>query len=586
MTTHEILDSRFRANRTNLRTWRELRNIGQAMWSQAEEDQLRRECLQVTGFNTTTTTHSSCPVPPPSVSNATLWAASFDRYGLPLSDLFTYGLRPHPSSTRGARARYLTPAFCQLLVVVMVHPVFQARIHLLRHVLQRVVCLRMGVHQPPVGPAADIDDGAIPVLDDMAEALYNADQSMGQTEAYHGALWLYIQEHGVQTHPEVVHLVNAIGKAIEHERARGGSDVPADSTPDCRNLFFLQLWDLQLLVRVLDGMASSSSSFSSSSSSSHGSYLPAEAYHRQWLSVTRRVRPYIETKVDALVESWFLLDERNHRVRQKLMAQRSGRPVFDVAEEDFRPLYAKSGLITVGMRSVLCGDYLRPLCPFVGGGTASAGGVVGLEVQSGLTVDAAVQEEENIVDAVQAGDYIDYEMQDLGTEVQSTNNSDNDDIIDPQETDDDLELQAAYNNYTAMQATTTATANDDNDDDTEVESAKHLDNPTIPPRGVTNPDDSDEYEPSIGGDSDDYEDHETVRARRSRLRRHRRSSSSESPSGSIASFYSVNSSEPGEWAPPDGADELPEPRNEHIARRSLPEQACHRPAFQRRLGFD
>lgn len=510
MPVFEILDSKFSANRTGLRTWRELRFIGKPMWSQAEEDKLRRECLALfdDGFSLIL----------PLSSNATLWAAAFDRYGVPLSDLFTYGLKPHPSSTRGPRATYLTPLCCQFLVVIMVHPIFQAKIDLVRHVLQHVVCLRMGVHQPPVGPASDISDDANTTLDLTAGILYNADETMGQIEAYHGALWLYLQEFGTYTHPEIVSLLEALRVAFKKVKASKGNNIPGDDTPYCRHLFFVQLWDLQFLVQVLNDMASPRG------------YLPAEAYHKQWLRVTRKVRPYIESKVENLAESWFLLDERNHRVRRKLLARMSGRPIYDIGEEDFRPLYARSELITVGMRSILCGDFLKPLCP---------------------------SEQIDVADPEIQEDATDTEMQEHDREIvmQSTHND-----IDTQDTDDDIEMQAALDDIAKQSL------------EVNINLPSAVNDAYVPPRKSRVADDSDEYEPSISGDEDD-DDYQTAQAQQAR--RHRSPSST-----SIASFYSISSSMADELEP--NNDNSPAPRNEHIARRGLPEQDRHKPVFRRR----
>ncbi|ROW07350.1 hypothetical protein VMCG_03896 [Cytospora schulzeri] len=551
----EILDSKFNANRTGLRSWRELRSIGRAMWSQAEEDKLRRECLTVSDDGN--------PFMLPLTSNATLWAVAFERYGVPLSDLFTYGLKPHPKSTRGPRAKYITPLCCQLLVVIMVHPIFQAKIDLVRYVLQCVICLRMGVHQPPVGPATDISDDANPTLDRIADILYNEDESMGQIEAYHGALWLYIQESGIYTHPEIVNLVEALRVAFKDVKAFQGASIPGDNTPHCRTLFFLQLWDLQFLLQVLNDMASPRG------------YLPAEEYHKQWLKVARRVRPYIESKIEDLVESWFLLDERNDRVRQKLFAMRSGRPIYDIGEEDFRPLYARSELITVGMRSILCGDFLKPLCPseqvdiadnriqedvmstmvqknMTSNGMQNDGlGATGNEVRDD-TPDVTDDETEEAVP--------DNETQDTEEDVVVQNTYRD---VNMDNTVDDSEMQATHGN-TAMQSIEINTDMRIIDDDA-----------YIPARNAKVVDDSDEYEPSeMSGDEDD-DDYGTGRA--PQTRRRRRPSST-----SIASFHSISSSKADEWEPTD--DDLPIPKNEYIARRGVPEQHRHKPVYRRRQG--
>ncbi|ROV93560.1 hypothetical protein VSDG_06815 [Cytospora chrysosperma] len=559
MPVFEILDSKFSANRTGLRTWRELRFIGNPMWSQAEEDQLRRECLALEP--------DGLSLILPLSSNATLWAAAFDRYGVPLSDLFTYGLKPHPSTTRGPRATYLTPLFCQFLIVILVHPVFQAKIDLVRHVLQHLVCLRMGVHQPPVGPAADISDDANTTLDLLADVLYNADETMGQIEAYHGALWLYIQELGIYTHPEIVDLLEVLRVAFKNAKASEDNNIPGDNTPYCRNLFFLQLWDLQFLLQVLNDMASPRG------------YLPAEEYHKQWLRVTRRVRPYIESKVEGLAESWFLLDERNHRVRQKLIAKMSGRAIYDIGEEDFRPLYARSELITVGMRSILCGDFLKPLCPSgqinvtdpeIQEDAMDAGMQEELtedQMQEDLTEDQMQEEltddqmQDDTMDVTgneSEDDVIDSEMQSIDREImmQNTHND-----IDTQDADDDIEMQAAHDNI----------ARETIEVDTNLPSADR--EAYIPPRKSRVVDDSDEYEPSISGDEDEDGDYEPAGAQQANRRR--------SPSiNSIASFYSISSSKADEWEPID--DDPPAPRNEHISRRGLPQHDRHKPMFRRR----
>lgn len=358
MATHEILDSKFSPKRTDLRTWRELRFLGPSLWSQAEEDKLRQDYLALVGGADDTISF------PPATSNGHLWAAAFDRYGVPLSDLFTYGLRPHPDATVGPREKLLGATYCQLLTQALVHPIFEARIDLVRHILQHIVCLRLGVHEPPVGPVPGIDDAAWAEITNTARQLRALEEGGGddddegdvdisgeaQTRTRHDAVWLHMLQHTAQNHPEIVRLEEALILAFEQGGNNNDDDDDDDDdvcgAPYCRQLFYLRLCDLQVLVRVLDGMASPQG------------YLPTGEYYRQWLGVMGKVCPYITAKLDGLVEAWFLREERNYRVREKLVRMGSDQIVYDVAEEDFRPLYVKSGLITQGMRSILCGDFL------------------------------------------------------------------------------------------------------------------------------------------------------------------------------------------------------------------------------------
>lgn len=357
MATSEILDSKWDARRSDLRTWRDLRYV-LSEWSREEEDELLSDCLAVTDDKFFMDL-------PPTNSNTTLWAAAFERYCVPLTDLFTYGLKPHPSATRGARAKLLAPTFCHLLTEVLIHPVFQADIDLVRYILQRIVVMRMGMHLPPIGPAP-IKDSSSHTLKETALILRMGDHSeKGKIQADHDAVWLYMQEHGAHKSVDIAGLEEALVEEFKY--GNPPKDMPRDSTPNCRSLFYLQLWDLQFLVQVMNDL------------SHPAGYLAPGVYYKQWLALTKRVRTFMSTKIDGLVQAWFLKDERDYRIRQKLKQTGSASEVYDIAEEEFRPLYIESRYITEGMRAVVNGDYLTAICPpkHEGVGTIEPQGTVG-----------------------------------------------------------------------------------------------------------------------------------------------------------------------------------------------------------------
>ncbi|ROW09869.1 hypothetical protein VPNG_06301 [Cytospora leucostoma] len=342
MATPEILPSKWDVRHSGLRTWSQLRYV-LSVWSQEEEDDLMFDCRDIKD--------NFFMDHPPTDSNVIVWAASFERYNQPLSDLFTYGLKPHPNVTRGSRAKLLMPTFCHLLTEVLVHPVFQAKIELVRYILQRIVVLRAGgLHLPPMGPSPDIDDGLRGALDQNAQLLRMGDNSLqARIQADHDAVWLYLQQHGPQRSADIVGLEEGLEEDFEEEDVP--KDMPRDNMPNCRSIFYLQLWDLQFLVDVLDRL------------SDPEGYMAPGVYYRQWLGLTTRVRAFMSTKIDGLVQEWFLRDERDYRIRQKLRQTGSDRILYDIPEEEFGPLYIESRFILPGMRAIVCGDYLTALCP-------------------------------------------------------------------------------------------------------------------------------------------------------------------------------------------------------------------------------
>lgn len=333
-----LQDSKFSADRTDMRLWHELRYV-RSLWSREEDDKLRQDCAAITDGDDIQST-----------SNSVLWTAAFDRYGVPLSDIFTYGLRPHPSNLRFARKKLLSPQFCDQLTSVMVHPIFQGDAALLRYVLQLVVRMRVGTHVPPMGTMPDMDDTKFAQVDLLADTLLLEEDTPEERLLVHADAYLLVsQRQGARFHPDIVMLedlliVNFSNEGYEHT-------APRDDAPYSRSLFYLQLWDLQFLLNVLDGL------------SFRTSYLPADRYKAMWINDTHRIQEYIAKKLDGLVQQWFLSDERNYRIRQKLKHGRPEKRLYDIPEEDFNPTYARSQYVTHKMRAVLEGEYLEALCP-------------------------------------------------------------------------------------------------------------------------------------------------------------------------------------------------------------------------------
>lgn len=333
-----LQDSKFSAGRTDMRLWHELRYV-RSLWSREEEDQLRNDCLAIIDG-----------VELQSTSNSILWTASFDRYGVPLSDIFTYGLRPHPGTLRLSRKKLLSPHFCDHLTSVMVHPIFQGDAALLRYVLQLIVCKRVGMHVPPMGTMPDMDDASLDRVKFLADTLLLEEETPEARLLVHADAYLFIsQKHGARFRPDIVMLEDLLNANFSNEGY--DSTAPRDDAPNSRSLFYLQLWDLQFLLNVLDGLSVGSS------------YLITERYKTWWLKDTYRIQKYIATKLGSLVQQWFLSDERNYRIRQKSKQQDSDTRLYDIPEEDFNPTYTHSQYVTHQMRAVLEGDYLEALCP-------------------------------------------------------------------------------------------------------------------------------------------------------------------------------------------------------------------------------
>lgn len=351
-----LQDSKFSAGRTDMRLWHELRYV-RSLWSREEEDKLRTDCLVITDGDELQST-----------SNSLLWTASFDRYGVPLSDIFTYGLRPHPGNLRFARKKLLSPQFCDHMTSVMVHPIFQGDTALLRYVLQLIVRLRVGLHVPPMGTMPDMDDTSLDRVKVLADTLLLEEETPEARLLVHSDAYLFIsQKHGPRFHPDIVLLEDLL--IVNFSNEEYDSTAPRDDIPNSRSLFYLQLWDLQFLINVLNGLSVGSA------------YLTAERYKTWWVKDTYRIQRYIANKLDSLAQQWFLSDERNYRIRQKLKHQDSEKRLYDIPEEDFNPTYAHSQYVTHKMRAVLEGDYLEAVCPpelstrHVAGGTLVEGPV-------------------------------------------------------------------------------------------------------------------------------------------------------------------------------------------------------------------
>lgn len=371
-----LQDSKFSAGRTDMRLWHELRYV-RSLWSREEEDQLRNDCLVITDGHELQST-----------SNSLLWTASFDRYGVPLSDIFTYGLRPHPGNLRSARKKLLSPQFCDDMTSVMVHPIFQGDTALLRYVLQLIVRLRVGMHVPPMGTMPDMDDTSLDKVKVLADTLLLEEETPEARLLVHSDAYLFIsQKHGARFHPDIVMLEDLL--IVNFSNEEYDSTAPLDELPNSRSLFYLQLWDLQFLINVLNGLSVGSS------------YLTAERYKTWWVKDTYRIQRYIANKLDSLVQQWFLSDERNYRIRQKLKQQDSEKALYDIPEEDFNPTYAHSQYVTHKMRAVLEGDYLEAVCPpdsakrHVSGGTVVEGPVSEASVAEDSVAQNLVSSEED-----------------------------------------------------------------------------------------------------------------------------------------------------------------------------------------------
>lgn len=333
-----LQDSKFSADRTDMRLWHELRYV-RSLWSREEDDKLRQDCAAIADGDDIQST-----------SNAVLWTASFDRYGVPLSDIFTYGIRPHPSNLRFAKKKLLSPQFCDHLTSVMVHPIFQGDAALLRYVLQLIVRMRVGMHVPPMGTMPDMDLATLRQVDLLANTLLLEEDTPEERLLVHADAYLIIsQKQGARFHPDIVMLEDLL---IVHFSNEGYEHTaPRDDAPYSRSLFYLQLWDLQFLLNVLNGL------------SFRTSYLPVDRYKAMWITDTPKIQEYIAKKLDGLVQQWFLSDERNYRIRQNLNQENRGKRLYDIPEEDFNPSYARSQYVTHKMRAVLEGEYLEALCP-------------------------------------------------------------------------------------------------------------------------------------------------------------------------------------------------------------------------------
>lgn len=333
-----LQDSRFSADRTDMRLWHELRYV-RTLWSREEEDKLRQDCVAITDGDDIQST-----------SNSVLWTAAFDRYGVPLSDIFTYGLRPHPSNLRFARKKLLSPQFCDHLTSVMVHPIFQGDASLLRYVLQLIVRMRVGMHVPPMGTMPDMDNKKLAQVDLLADTLLLDEDTPEERLLVHADAYLLIsQRQGARFHPEIVMLEDLLIVNFSNEGYE--FTAPRDDAPYSRSLFYLQLWDIQFLLNVLNGL------------SFRTSYLTTDRYKAMWIKDTYKIQDYIAKKLDSLVQQWFLSDERNYRIRQNLKNGGPEKRLYDVPEEDFNPTYARSQYVTHKMRAVLEGEYLEALCP-------------------------------------------------------------------------------------------------------------------------------------------------------------------------------------------------------------------------------
>lgn len=333
-----LQDSKFCADRCDMRLWHELRYV-RTLWSREDEDKLQQDCASITDGDNI---HSA--------SNAVLWTASFDRYGVPLSDIFTYGLRPHPSNLRLPRKKLLGTQFCDLLTSVMVHPIFQGNAALLRYVLQMIVRMRVGLHVPPMGTMPDMDNNNLDQVNVLADTLLLEEDTPDERVLVHADAYLLIsQKHGARFHPEIVMLEDML---VVHFSNQGYEHTaPQDNAPYSRSLFYLQLWDLRFLLDVLKGL------------SFRTSYLPVDRYKAMWITDTPKIQEYIAQKLDTLVQQWFLSDERNYRIRDSLKYDPKKKRLYDIPEEDFSPTYARSQYVTHSMRAVLEGEYLEAICP-------------------------------------------------------------------------------------------------------------------------------------------------------------------------------------------------------------------------------
>ncbi|KAL1873936.1 hypothetical protein Daus18300_003808 [Diaporthe australafricana] len=340
-------DSKFHADRTDMRVWHELRYV-RTLWTRAEEDKLQKDILVITdGCDK----HVN--------ANAMLWTACFDRYGAPLSDIFTYGLRPHPANWRLARQKLLSPVFCDHLTSVMVHPIFQGNAVLLRYILQRIICIRVDIHYPPMGTMPDMINADLERVDYLAETLQLEEDSPEERLTTHADAFLFLsQKGGPRFHPDIIMLEGLLN--LKFTRDGHYDTAPLDNMPHSRAMFFLQLYDLQFLLSVLDSM-----SFKRGTS-----YLPVEKYKSMWLNDTPKINKYVANKLNDLIQQWYVSDERNYRIRYKIKHSNTEQRLYDICEEDFNPAYAWSRYVTPGMRAVLEGDHLTALLPSYSAGSA------------------------------------------------------------------------------------------------------------------------------------------------------------------------------------------------------------------------
>ncbi|KAI3401101.1 hypothetical protein diail_247 [Diaporthe ilicicola] len=331
-------DSKFNADRTKVRFWHELRYV-RTKWSLQEEEQLRVDCLAIT---------DDCDLY--ENSNALLWTACFDRYGVPLGDIFTYGLRPHPDYLRQPRQKLLSPIFCDHLIDILIHPIFQGNTGLLCYILQRVVCMRTDMHYPPMGTMPYMDDAKLGKVDLLASILLS-ERTAEDRQVTHADAYLFLSHpEGPMFHAAIQELEDLLCTEFANKKCR--ATAPRDNIPHSRSLFFVQLWDLQFLSSVLDKL----------SLKHEDSYVSVEKYKSTWLMNIDRIQKYVVGKLDSLVQQWFLSDERNFRIRSKLRND-PNQHLYDIPEEDFIPAWALSQWLTAGAKAILEGDYLKAICP-------------------------------------------------------------------------------------------------------------------------------------------------------------------------------------------------------------------------------
>lgn len=202
--------------------------------------------------------HSKDPERYPA-SNTTLWAASFDRYGVPLGHLFSSGLYAHASTISSILdhdkpSKIFLPRFAYFLSKALVHPIFQGDISCLRYTLQYAVYLRCTKQAPSETHSTLLEEPSI----DNSKVAGGADNTSS---------------------------IARLGIFILAGMVR--DDTPSDTG---WGQFLLQECDIQLLLETLGTLP--------------GRFLSVEAYFTGWMEKSDKVRTQVESKLGDLLTVW------------------------------------------------------------------------------------------------------------------------------------------------------------------------------------------------------------------------------------------------------------------------------------------